>query len=498
MKAGSLSKRQEVHRPLSERKTMRSTTALVLVATLAVAAPARSQEPSPAVQRLREYVALVNDGDPAAVAAYVDTAFNDELRGMPMDLHVGFVMDLRLRSGGLDPRGIQRQEEGLAVGLLRQRLTGDWDALAVRVEPDPPHRIAGLGGREPEVPSDSLPPAPATDAERATRLREHVDRLAEADAFSGAVLLARDGEILTAGAWGEANKDFGAPNRVETKFNLGSMNKMFTAVAIAQLVERGLVRFDDPLSKFLPDFPDPDAAKRIRIEHLLTHTSGLGSYFNERFFDASRARFRTVDDLMTLAAGDSLRFEPGTGWSYSNTGFLVLGKVIEVASGQDYFEYVRENICGPAGMTGTDAYELDRVNPDLAVGYQREWSADGTVLWRNNLFEHVIRGGPAGGGYSTVGDLWRFAEALMSGRLVGAESVRALTTAKPELSSPEYGYGFVIGDGGGIVGHGGGFPGISSNLDIFTESGYVAVVLSNYGRASGPVVGKIRRLVGAG
>ena len=327
-----------------------------------------------------------------------------------------------------------------------------------------------------------------------SQLRQYVNNLARADVFSGSVLLAKDGKVLYSAAFGQANKDFGAPNKLDTKFNLGSMNKMFTAVTIAQLAEQGKLSYDDPLSKFIPDFPSAAAAQKIRIKHLLTHTAGLGSYFNDEFQKSSRERFRTVDDMMQLAKGDSLAFEPGTKWSYSNTGMLVLGKVIEVVIKQDYFDYVREHLYKPAGMVNTDAYELDRVNPNLAVGYEKEFDRNGTKHFRNNIFMHVMRGGPAGGGYSTAEDLLRFAEGLKSGKLVSTKTFELMTTAKPEVNSPQYGYGFGVG-ADGIVGHSGGFPGISSNLDIFKGTGYVAVVLSNYGRGSEPVVQKIRRLV---
>src|SRR6185295_5246399 len=261
---------------------------------------------------------------------------------------------------------------------------------------------------------------------------KYVNMLAQADVFSGTVLLAKDGKVLYSGAWGLASKDFNVPNKLDTKFNLGSMNKMFTSTTIAQLVEQGKLSYDDPLSKFLPNFPNPDAAKKIKIKHLLTHTSGLGSYFNDEFDKSSRARFRTVDDMMQLAKGDSLAFEPGTRWSYSNTGMLVLGKVIEVVTKQDYFDYVREHLSKPAGMVNTDAYQLDEVNKNLAVGYQREFSDDGTKRFKNNIFMHVIRGGPAGGGYSTAEDLVRFAEALTSGKLVSKQTFELMTTPKPE------------------------------------------------------------------
>src|SRR5215216_2343405 len=174
---------------------------------------------------------------------------------------------------------------------------------------------------------------------------------------------------------------------------------------------------------------------------------------------------------------------------------LALGEVIYVVTKQDYFDYVREHVAKPAGMVNTDAYELDRVNPNLAVGYQREFRDDGTKQFRNNIFMHVIRGGPAGGGYSTAEDLVRFAGALESGKLVSRATFELLTTPKPDVHSAEYGYGFSVDSETRVVGHSGGFPGISSNLDIFKGTGYVAVVLSNYGGASQPVVERIRALV---
>jgi CubicO group peptidase (beta-lactamase class C family) len=313
------------------------------------------------------------------------------------------------------------------------------------------------------------------------------------------VLLAKKGVPLYQAAFGEANKDFGVKNTLDTKFNLGSMNKMFTAVSVMQLVEAGKLSLDDTLGKFLPaGAMKPEVLAKVRVKHLLSHTSGLGSYFTPEWDRQSRALWRSVDDWMALIKNDTLQFEPGTRWSYSNTGMLVLGKVIEVASGQDYFAYVREHVAKPAGMTSTDAYELDRVNRNLAVGYEHEAEDANGPIYRNNIFQHVIRGGPAGGGYSTVGDLTRFAEALKAGKLVSQASVRTLTTPKPELSSPEYGFGFVIDKGGKVVGHSGGFPGINSQLDIYVGEDYTLAVMSNYGDGAQPVADKVRSLILAG
>lgn len=381
----------------------------------------------------------------------------------PIEAQLNFLSQMHDRTRGVEVHGFQQATE--SVALLKGRRTGSWEALAVQVEPEAPHRITWLSTQTPKPPAGAQPKAPRSDTERVRALEAHLRTLADADVFSGAVLFANDGEVLFHAAYGEANKDVGVPNRVDTNFKLGSMNKMFTAVAIAQLAERGLLSFNDPLSKFLPGFPDPETAQKIRIEHLLTHTSGLGSYFSQEFMQSSRARWRTVHDMMQLAEGDSLAFDPGTRWGYSNAGFLVLGKGIETVTGQSYYDYVRENICKPFGMADTDSYELDRVNPNLGVGYQEEFS-DEDVSFRNNVFQHVIRGGPAGSGYSTAGDLLRFAEALRSHRLVGPAFTEQLWTPRPDLGSPAYGYGLGIGTEPRSAGHSGGFSGISSNLSV--------------------------------
>jgi CubicO group peptidase (beta-lactamase class C family) len=464
--------------------------ALILAPVLLAA-----QAQPPATRRAREIVALINSATPASIQSYVDTAFAGRMRTMPMAAHINFMMAQREQSRELEWVDVQEEASNRTTALLRRKLTGDLMAIHVQVEDKAPHQVSGIGQRPPRPKTTAVERRVATDAELRTAIEQYVTTLARADVFSGSVLLAKDGKTLYSAAFGEANKDFGVPNKLDTKFNLGSMNKMFTSVTIAQLVEQGKLSYDDPLSKFIPDYPSRAAAQKIRIKHLLTHTSGLGSYFNDKFEKSSRARFRTVDDMMQLAKGDSLAFEPGTRWSYSNTGMLVLGKVIEVVTKKDYFDYVRENLYKPAGMMNTDAYQLDQVNPNLAVGYQKEFRADGTKGFRNNIFMHVLRGGPAGGGYSTAEDLVRFAEALKSGKLVSRQTFELITTPKAELNSPQYGYGFGVDAQTGIVGHSGGFPGISSNLDIFKGTGYVAVVMSNYGGASQPVVEKIRTLV---
>jgi CubicO group peptidase (beta-lactamase class C family) len=480
---------------------MRPVVAAAILLATAIVPPVTAQQtaaaaPGTGEQIMRDLVRAMN-GDRAALRAFVSARFvNDGPNGVPTDERVSRLERIRDRFGDLTIKSVDLARADQPSALVQAGRTESWARLMIFLDNGTPPRIARLGlapATDPNLPARRL-----TDAEVVEQLKAYVERMASRDVFSGTVLLAKAGQPLYSAAFGEANKDFGVRNTIDTKFNLGSMNKMFTAVAIMQLVEAGKLTLDDTLGKFLEaGAMRPDVLSKVRVKHLLTHTSGLGSYFSPEWDRQSRARYRSVDDWMGLVKEESLQFEPGSRWSYSNTGMLVLGKVIEVASGKDYFDYVRERITGPAGMTNTDAYELDRVNRNLAVGYEAERTPRG-IEYRNNIFMHVIRGGPAGGGYSTVADLTRFAEALKSGKLVSKESVRLLTTPKPEISSPDYGFGFGVQMGGRIVGHSGGFPGINSQLDIYVGEDYTVAVMSNYGGGAQPIIEKARTLLLAG
>ena len=428
-------------------------------------------------RRAKEALAAIRIADPAELKRYVAANFASDIPPPVEARMINMINGLRADSGGLTFVSAAPMESDMVAVKVDNALTGWRDTVVLRLETEAPHRIRGVGMYIPEPPAALK--GRLSDAQIAGAAEQLASRLAGVDAFSGAYLLARGDKVLFARAYGEANKDFGVPNTLDTRFNLGSMNKMFTAVAIAQLVEAGKLSFDDPVSKFIPDLLAPGAAEKIKVKHLLTHSGGLGSHFTEKFMNASRANFRDTKDYLELIRGAEPSFEPGTKTEYSNSGFLVLGRIVEVASGMDYHDYVREKIYLPAGMNSTGEFELDKVNKNLAIGYDRSFGDEGRT-YRNNIFEHVIRGGPAGGGYSTAGDLHRFALALMSGKLVSKEMVKTLTTPKPELASNEYGYGFGVSPDGRVVGHSGGFPGISSNLDIFPETGQVMVILSNY------------------
>jgi D-alanyl-D-alanine carboxypeptidase len=338
---------------------------------------------------------------------------------------------------------------------------------------------------------------PVDDSAVAKELDMFLQRAAAADEFSGAVLLARNDQILFSKAYGLANKDTKTPNAVDTKFNIGSMSKMFTAVAVAQLAERGKLSFTDTVGKLVPSYPNKDVAAKVTVHHLLTHTSGLGNYQNDTYF-SNLEKMRTVADLLPLFVDEPLDFEPGTSWQYSNSGYVVLGLIIEKLSGRDYFEYVKENIFKPAGMVNTDSYEIDKGVPNLALGYTKTRSDASGARQRNR---RPAKGSPAGGGYSTVEDMLKFSLALRGNKLLSQKYTELVMKGQVETTGPRgsYGYGFRnrMVDGRHIVGHSGGAPGIGANFDMFPEAGYTAVVLTNYDQpAMSAVVTKLREVVG--
>ncbi|MGE5672851.1 MAG: serine hydrolase domain-containing protein [Mycobacterium leprae] len=366
----------------------------------------------------------------------------------------------------------------------------------IGVSPEPPHRIEFLWPYAILRPAD-LPPLPAlTEQEMLRTSSELLQALAQKERFSGSLLIAKDGVPLLQEAWGLASRAYQIPNRIDTKFNLASMNKMFTAVATLQLVQEGKLNLTDPVARHLPHYPKP-AADQITIHHLLSHTSGLGSFWNEQWQQA-KARLRTVADFLPLFQDEPLTYQPGERYQYGNNAFVLLGAIIEAVSGEDYFDYVRDHVYRPAGMVDTDAYPVDEDVPNLAMGYTHIDYRDQFHPDRlfNILLKHVAKGGPAGGGFSTAPDLLGFAEALMAHRLLSPELTELLVTNKS--GDHHYAYGFEAQEThrSRVVGHAGGHPGISTYLDIFPDRGYVVVALGNCdGPATYWVRDKIRELI---
>ncbi len=315
----------------------------------------------------------------------------------------------------------------------------------------------------------------SAEAPWADELRAELARRSADGSFSGSVLIALGDRVLFTAASGDADLGRKTPNTVETKFRFGSMGKMFTAVAIAQLEQAGKLHYDDALGRYLTDYPNADVA-RVTLHQLLTHTGGTGDIFGPDFAE-HRGELRELRDYVALYGRRGTDFPPGSEHEYSNYGFILLGRVIEAVSGQSYEAYVREHIFLPAGMRSTGNRPENSQVPGLARPYTGNplQAAEDSLPWS---------GTSAGGGYSTVGDMLKFARALHSNRLLDAAHARTVMTGKVDTPRPglRYAYGFedsILPNGLHRVGHGGGAPGMNGVLAIYPEQGFVVVVLAN-------------------
>ncbi|MBT2619850.1 serine hydrolase domain-containing protein [Chryseobacterium sp. ISL-6] len=296
--------------------------------------------------------------------------------------------------------------------------------------------------------------------------------------LSGVVLIAKNGKPIFKQAYGMANIADHIPNKINTKFNLASMNKMFTAMAVMQLVQEGKISVQDYVGKYLTDYPNKTVHDSVTIHQLLTHTSGLESFWDEHA-KLAKEKFRNTSDYRPLFVDKKPIFKPGTQMLYSNTGYMILGLIIEKLTGKNYSDYVKEKIFVPLKMYDTDAYELDDAILNMATGYTMSVEKPGQ--WKNNTFLNVIKGTPAGGGFSTAEDLLKFADALQNNVLLNKKNTEIYTKGSLKYRDARYAYGIIESDINGhrIIGHTGGHYGIANELMIFTDMGYTVVILTN-------------------
>src|SRR5882672_2171008 len=430
---------------------------------------------APPFRQFSAWLDAFNSGDRDRLAQYLAANYPS----MNVDAQLNF----RERSGGFELRKIEQATPVLLVGLVQERGSDQFARFTLVVEPDEAHKITRFAiGAIPRP--DEFPITRLGEAEAIAALRTKLESDAASDRFAGAALVARiaaDGtaKVLFNEAYGLADRESNAANTTNTRFRIGSMNKMFTAVAILQLVQAGKIELDAPLGRYVKDYPNRDVATKVTIHQLLTHTGGTGDIFGPDF-SAHRLELRTHDDYVKLYGQRAPAFEPGSRWVYSNYGMVLLGVVIERVSGQSYYDYVAEHIYAPAGMTRSGSEPESEPVADRSVGYMRAPGAAGLTRNTDTL---PYRGMAAGGGYSTVGDLLKFATALMGHKLLDAEHTALLITGKvsPSPGGPMYAYGFEDArkDGAGAVGHNGGAPGMNGELRIYPQSGYVVAVLAN-------------------
>ncbi|MDP9278038.1 MAG: beta-lactamase family protein [Gemmatimonadota bacterium] len=275
-----------------------------------------------------------------------------------------------------------------------------------------------IAAQQPPAGSEPSRPSPISQTELLRRLTKSVDSLTKAGEFSGVTVLAKHGVPVFQRATGMADRERGIANNPETAFNLGSINKAFTQIAILQLRAAGKLDLDSTLARYWPDYPNKEVARRITIRQLLRHSSGIGGNIFDPPAGGKRNDIRALKDYLPLFVNQPLQFEPGTRNSYSNAGYVVLGLLIERLSGDDYYTYVREHIFQLAGMTRTGSFFVDSLPPNTAIGYTRgDEDAPSTTPLRPNTRDLPGRGSSAGGGYSTAQDLMRFVQALREQRI---------------------------------------------------------------------------------
>jgi CubicO group peptidase (beta-lactamase class C family) len=313
-----------------------------------------------------------------------------------------------------------------------------------------------------------------------TDLASRVDAIMAPFASDGpgaSVAVVKDGRVLVRRAYGLANLETRTPMRPEMVFELGSVTKQFTSTAILMLAEQGKLALDDDIRKYVPDFPDKGA--HISVEHLLTHTSGIKDYTNDPKWPALWRQDLTPAQVVDLVKDAPLEFAPGTKWRYDNTGYTLLGMILEKASGVPYAEFIRTNIFQPLGMTHSLYGSFSAIIPDRAAGYTKGESG----AWENAPYLSMSQPYAAGSLMSNVDDLVKWDAAVSAGQLLSATAwAKAFTGYRlTTREDTRYGFGWQLGKYGDrdIVHHGGGIPGYSTHVLRMPADRVYVVVLAN-------------------
>ncbi len=321
--------------------------------------------------------------------------------------------------------------------------------------------------------------AGAAAAQEAERFDAVVRKYSDPGQFMGAVLVARGGEPVFSRGYGHANLEWNVPNSPETVFRLGSVTKQFTAACILLLEERGQLRVEDPVSRHIAN--PPEAWKEITLHHLLTHTSGIPNFTASGEYRSIKLLPATVEKTIGHFRDRPLEFAPGSNMKYSNSGYLVLGHVVERVSGMAFDDFLRENILAPLELRDTGCDLSATVLPRRASGYTPSGKSVRNAEYIDMSLPHA-----AGAMYSTTLDLLRWQEALFGGKVLAPKSLAKMLTP----GRNDYGYGVFVRSRHGhkVIEHGGGIDGFNTMLAHYPERRLTVVVLANL---NGGTPGKI-------
>lgn len=434
---------------------------------------------SPAGQKFSEWLDVFNRGNEQEFKEF-EKNFSPKLN--PAELSKFLFEVIRKDTGGFDFKLIEESNSTqLSVWVQERGGLEMYPCIKLEVEPNEPHLITQLSILPPEA---KIPEHVSRMAENEVLevTNQHIDELIKNNQFSGTVILTKNGKQLLARAAGLADIEGKRENTLDTKFNIASMGKMFTTVAILQLLQQeNKLDLEAPLGKYLkePKYNLHPKLADVKIKHLLTHTGGTGSLKGPEFKNLS-----SVQDFVNAAGKRDLEFEAGKRWNYSNFGFILLGAIIEEVSGKDYYQYVQENIFDTSGMKDTGSFLKTDDVPNKAVGYLKKEGQ-----YQKNDDALLLRGTPAGGSYSTAKDMQLFANSLLNNKMLNKETLQKATTSqKVSEDGSTYCYGFMNGYDLNEkeektvpwFGHEGHEEGGTAELRIYPETGYVISVMSNH------------------
>ncbi len=466
------------------RLVVTSVSSLFLACLASVAGAAPATLPDTAVGRLAgELIHHVSVDTPEQMRRWAPTILSADIA--PPD-QTGFVQKLVAAtrdSGGVDVFDVRTdpRQPGLLQVAVKGRRGGRRALFVLAADPAKPGKIAQADLVAMQDPSlyAGWPKGPVSHVEMQRLINATLDRLVHTNDFSGCLTVSDGNKTVFDECRGLAERNFGVPIDHQTKFHIGSLNKMFTAVAVAQLVESDKLSWDSTLAQLVPEYPDQAAARNITVWQLLHHTSGLGDFLVPEFFH-NREQYVDPEDYLDLIARQPVLSEPGQ-WNYSNSGYVLLGRIIENVSGESYFDYVQQRVFAPAGMADSGFDTIEDVTPNLSVGYFRD-EPFGTE-WKAAWMKIPFKGDPAGAGYSTNADLLRFARALREGELVKPATLAKMFDDAVPAGPGAYatGFGDRLSHGRHIRGHAGSIEGTDANLAIVWETGAAVALTSNEG-----------------
>jgi CubicO group peptidase (beta-lactamase class C family) len=371
--------------------------------------------------------------DQKRMTAWMETNLSDlGAKRRPAATRGAYLLDVCRSNGGFR---FHEFDVDSVSALLEGKATGVWYKLEFLA--NAAGQLDGMGDDIVPPPETSLPRI-LTDSAIGREINAESTKLSKADLFSGIVVVARGTKVIASSAGGYANRVAKFPITGDTQFTIGSMSKLFTAVAIGQLIDQKKASFSDTVGRFFPNYPNAVVRDQVTIGMLLSHTAGLGEFIDKRTPTMMKSGVTRAEEFLPLFQQEEAQFPPGSSWAYSNAGFALAGAIVEKASGENYFDYIRKHIFQVAGMRNSDPNNVPRHYEHLATPYTKMTEQGPSDDWK--VAEPDI-GSPAGGAVSTANDLLHFANALQSGTLVSRETFDELCKTGG-LSPPSFQYGF--------------------------------------------------------